>query len=43
MARIIVQQPNKLFCIWSTVADDFITTDLTEQEVSDMMVIVKVF
>ena len=31
MARIIIKQPNGLFAMWSTIADDFICKDLTEK------------
>lgn len=32
MARQIVIQPNGKFAIWSTVIDDFIAIDLTEEQ-----------
>lgn len=35
MANRIVQQPNGLFAIWSTVVDDFTMIDCTPEEIID--------
>jgi hypothetical protein len=38
LARRIVKQPNGLFACWSTIVDDFIETDLTQEEYIEMRV-----
>jgi len=33
MAHQIIKQPNGMFCIFSTIVDDFIKHNITEEEV----------
>lgn len=32
MGRIVSKQPNGLYCVFSTIVDDIVTFDLTEEE-----------
>lgn len=38
MGRAIVEQPNGKYAVWSTVVDDFIILDATENEVINFYV-----
>lgn len=39
MARQIIKQPNGLFCVWSSVVDDFIMMNATPQDIIDCWVL----
>ncbi len=34
----VVKQPNEKYAIWSTIVDEFICKDMTEQEITDVWV-----
>lgn len=38
MARSIVKQPNGLYAVFSSVVDDFVATDATEEELIEMLI-----
>ena len=35
MGRAIIEQPDGLFCVWSTVVDDFLIYDATMEEIRE--------